>query len=126
MISSMISWGSESMTREELVVSGYWGESDWANPCGVKIVGFYSLSVRAPSDGGDSGLDTHGGVGETVASVPFDQHLFFLIPKFRLYIYKRGWTESKITACILHSYVRKHAQTRHESGSGVIAGVLVA
>ena len=59
------------MTREELVVSGYWRESDWAKPCGVKIVGFYSLSVRAPSDGGDSGLDTHGGVGETVASVPF-------------------------------------------------------
>ena len=66
MISSMISWGSESMTREELVVSGYWGKGDWAKPCGVKIADFYSLSTRAPGDGGDSGFDAHGGVGETV------------------------------------------------------------
>ena len=41
----IISWGSESMTREELVVSEDWGKGDWAKPCGVKIVGFVCESA---------------------------------------------------------------------------------
>ena len=47
MISSMVSWGSESMARDRLVVPGDWGEDDSTKPGSAKMVCFYSLSARA-------------------------------------------------------------------------------